>query len=62
MSKPENVIAVDDSVSDDGQETSLVYFGYSLCEICICTEREKVFRCNQIISSKKISLRGKLCN
>ena len=54
LSKPQNVNALDDSVSDDGQETSFVYSGHSLCENSICTEGEKVFRGNQIIRSKQI--------
>ena len=53
MNKPQNVNVLDDSVTDDGQETSFVCFRYSLRETCIYAEREKVSRCNQIISSKK---------
>ena len=54
LSKPQDVNALDDSVSDDGQETYHVYSGHSFCEIGICTDGEKVFRSDQIIRSKKI--------
>ena len=62
LSKPQNVNVLDDSVSDDGQETyQIVYFGHSLCEICICTEEEKFFAAIKL-SAAIFFLLGKLCN
>ena len=63
MSKPQNVNALDDSVSDDGQETYHLFAldTHSVRPVSM-QKGKKSFSLRSNYQQQKISLRGKLCN
>ena len=61
MSKPQNVNALDDSVSDDGQETYhlFTFDTHSVRSVSVQKGKSSSLQSNY---QQKMFLRGKLCN